>query len=211
MRSLDDLRRAAALYQRDPARHIGDVAVLKFDAFGVGVRPALREALEPVRGWLPRVDLDQLRALPEHTFGGAYARFMDEHQLSLFVVTDEIDAEMRARNAYGIRYATTHDMFHVLLGFDPSWVGEMGVLAFAVGQGYSPNVRLQAVFAWLLYPLWSRFALRALWRAWRRGYDAGRRAPFLLGVRLEDRFAEDLEDLRAELRLTEPAAAARAA
>jgi ubiquinone biosynthesis protein COQ4 len=198
---LSSIRRAQELYRAEPEAHLGDIAVLKFDAWGIDVRPPLRPQLEPVRGWLPRIDLQALRALPANTFGAALARFMDEHHLSPFVVTDAIDAPTRARNAYGIRYATTHDMFHVLLGFDTSWPGELGVLAFAVGQGYTANLWLQAAFAWLLYPLWSRGAVRACWQAWRRGLAAGRQAPFLLGVRLEERFGEDLETLRRELSL----------
>ncbi|MEZ4236198.1 MAG: Coq4 family protein [Myxococcota bacterium] len=199
MGALATLQHARELYRRDPERHLADIAVLKCDAFGVDARPHLRDALRPVRGWLPHIDLDRLRALPEGTFGRAYARFLDEAHLSPFRLTEAVAPDVRARNAYGIRYATTHDMFHVLLGFDTSWVGEMGVLAFAVGQDYAANLRLQALVAWVVYPLRSGLRLRALWSAWRRGLRLGRRAPFLLALRLEDRFADDLDALRAEL------------
>lgn len=210
MRFIDDLRRANTLYRQDADAHLGDIAVLKADAFGVDVRPELRAALDPVRGWLPTIDLDALGAMPANTFGYAVAAFMRAHGLHPFVVTDAIDDDMRRRNAFGIRYATTHDLVHVLLGFDTSWAGELGVLGFAVGQGYTPWQRLGAALAWALYPLWSGFRIRALWHAWRRGLAAGRRAPFLLGVRLEERFDEDLDDLRASLGLA-PTPPARAA
>ncbi|MFN3202093.1 MAG: Coq4 family protein [Bradymonadia bacterium] len=201
MRWLDNIRHAKRLYRADPGAHLGDVAVLKCDAFGVDVRPPLREALAPVRGWIPEVDLDRLAELPPNTFGHALARFMRQNQLHPFVITDEIPDDMRRRNAFGIRYATTHDMFHVLLDFDTTWVGEMGVLAFAVGQRYTRWQALGAALAWLIYSVRSGFKLRALWRAWRRGRAAGRRAPFLLGLRLEERFESDLNALRRELRL----------
>lgn len=201
MRWLNDIRRCKVLYRRDPTQHLGDIAVLKADAFGVDVRPELRSRLDAVRGYVPEVDLDALARLPRSTFGRALADFMRANHLSPFRITGEIDDEMRRRNAFGIRYATTHDMFHVLLGFDTSWAGELGVLGFAVGQRYSAWQRLAAVLAWLIYPLRSGLAIPSLWRAWRRGLRAGRRAPFLLGVRLEDRFGDDLEALRGELGL----------
>lgn len=207
MRFLDNLRRIRALLARGGEVPIGDLAVLKTDMTGVDVRPALRPLLEPVRGWLPAIDLDALAALPPNTFGHAYARFMRENGLDPFVVTDAIDAEMRRRNAFGIRYATTHDMFHVLLDYGASWPGEMGVLAFAIGQSYTRAQVLGGVLAWLVYPWRCGFAFGALWRAWRRGLDLGRRAPFLLGVRLEDRFGDDLAAVRRDLSLDAPPAA----
>lgn len=202
MSTLATLRQIARLAREDPQAHAGDIAILKLDLFGVDARPTLRSRLAPVRGWLPELDVDALRGLPPHTFGHAYVTFLDTHGLAPLVLSDLIDADTRARNAYGIRYATTHDMFHVLLGFGPDWVGELGVLAFTCGQDYSRTLWVQAALAWLVYPLRTGLALGALWRAWRRGYRLGRQAPFLLGVRLEDRFDTPLDALRAELRLT---------
>ncbi|MEZ4317183.1 MAG: Coq4 family protein [Myxococcota bacterium] len=189
---------------RDPNAHAGDIAVLKIDSFGLDARPALRDHLAPVRNWLPAIDVAALRALPAGTFGHAYAGFLDAHGLSPFVLTDAVSHDIRSRNAYGIRYATTHDMFHVLLGFGPDWVGEMGVLAFTCGQGYNRVLWAQAAFAWLLYPLWSGFAVGALREAWDRGYRAGLEAPFMLGERLEDQFGEPLEAVRARYGLVAP-------
>ena len=184
--------------------------MLKTDLVGADVFPHLRAKLDPVRGYHPRLDLDALAALPPDTFGYAYARFLRENHLSPFVLTDATTPELAARNAFGIRYAITHDMFHVLLGYDTRWPGELGVLGFAVGQGYTPWQRLGAALAWLLYPLLSGFQLGALWRAWTRGVRLGRAAPFLLGVRLEDRMATPLTELRAELGLSAPLAAGSA-
>lgn len=186
------------LMAEDLDAHVGDIAVLKCDSVGLDARPDLRVHLAPVRGWLPSIDLEALRSLPDGSFGKAYAGFLDAHELSPFRLTSAVPDDVRARNAYGIRYSTTHDMFHVLLGFGPDWVGEMGVLAFTCGQGYNRTLWLQAISAWALYPFWSRFRIGALWAAWKRGYALGRRAPFMLGERLEDRFAEPLEDLRIE-------------
>lgn len=211
MRFFQNIRRIRAFMAEDIDAHIGDIALLKMDSVGLDIRPSLRAHLDPVRGWAPRLDLPALRALPPNTFGRAYADFIDRHKLAPIVLTSAIDAETLARNAYGLRYATTHDMFHVLLGFAPDTVGEMGVLAFTCGQGFHRVLWLQALFAWLIYPFQSGFKLRALRDAWRRGYAIGQRAPLLLGLRLEDRFEADLGALRAELHLADPEPARAAA
>lgn len=207
MSSLDTYRRLRALLAQGSAAPLGDIAVLKSDLAGVDVIPPLRPLLEPVRGYTPTIDLDALAALPPNTFGHAYATFMKRNQLSLFVVSDAIDPAMRRRNAFGIRYAVTHDMFHVLLDYGASWPGEMGVLAFAVAQRYTRAQVIAAVLAWVIYPFRCRFDFGALRRAWRRGYALGARAPFLLGLRLEERFGDDLAALRRELSLDAPPAA----
>lgn len=194
-------RLAQELYARDPQAHLADIGVLKSDAIGLQPRPEVRDAIAPLAGYLPAIDLETLRALPPNTFGHAYARFLDDHGLSVFRLTDAVPADVRARQTYGIRYATTHDMFHVLLGYGPDWVGEMGVLAFAVGQRYGIVVTLQACAAWIVYPVRSGFDLAGLRAAWRRGTRLGAKAPNLLAIRLADRFTDDLGDVRRDLGL----------
>jgi ubiquinone biosynthesis protein Coq4 len=54
-----------------------------------------------------------------------------------------ISADVRERfrdNPYALRYTTTHDLHHVLTGFDTGLAGEAGVVAFNVGQGSAPVV-----------------------------------------------------------------------
>ena len=201
MSAYSNFKLAIQLYKQDKNAHLGDIAVLKTDIFGADVRPALRPLLEPVRGWVPEIDLKQLAAMAEGSFGRALADFMMAHQLSPFRLTSALTDEVRRRNAFGIRYATTHDMFHVLLGFDTTWAGEIGVLGFAIGQNYSRFQQVGAWLAWLLYPVLSGFRVRSLWRAWRHGRRVGKQAPFLLGVRLEERFDTPLAALRRELNI----------
>jgi ubiquinone biosynthesis protein Coq4 len=200
MNFASNLRLVLTLYRQDARAHLGDIAVLKADSIGSDLPRALRSELDPVRGYQVAIDLEDLLELPAHTFGYAYAHWMKDKGLSSFVLTEVIDTAMRRRCAYAVRYATTHDMVHVLLDFDTSWAGEMGVLAFAKGQGHGWVVTLQIIMAWLIYPLRSRRPL-AVWRAYRRGLRIGRKAPFLLGRRLEERFDCDLCELRAELGL----------
>ena len=209
---LSSARLAADLFKADKDRHIADIAVLKSDAMGVRTRAGLAEKLAA----LPRLDaaehdLERLSALPEDTFGHANARFMLDNGLSPFVLTDAVAPEIRARNAFVIRYAATHDAFHVLTGFDTSWPGELGVLGFAVGQGYSGFQRFAAVLAFLVYPFWCGFRVGALVRAWRRGYRLGTRARCVLAEPLEAWFDRPLADVRAQLGLLDASPPAREA
>lgn len=190
---LANIPRIRSLMARDLERHLADVAVLKTDLLGLDAAPRHRAALDGVRGYVPRLDLAALAALPEGTFGRAYATFMQDNGLSPFVLTDAIDDATLRRNAFGIRLATTHDMIHVLLGFDTSWPGELGVLAFSAAQGWSWAQRASMAFAWPLYLVRTGFRLSALRAAARRGAALGRRAPFLLRLRLEERFGDDLD------------------
>lgn len=185
----------------DLNRHIADIAVLKADMVRLQPTPRHRAALDRVRGYLPQVDLEALARLPEGTFGRAYADFMRKHQLAPFVLTPEIDEPMRLRNAFGIRLASTHDMVHVLLGFDTSWAGELGVLAFSAAQRWSWVQPFSLLVAWPYYLIRTGFGVRALRDAARRGARLGRQAPFLLAVRLEERFHDHLDGLRRELGL----------
>ncbi len=177
---------------------MGDFAVLKSD--GLGARLASERAAEvaAVRGYAPQIDLALLRRMPEGSFGRAYARHMDDNRLQPIAVSPELRTEL-ADNVFALRYPATHDMLHVLLGFDTSWAGEIGVLGFAAAQGTSRGLKLGFVLAWLLYPIFAPRSARLIWAHARRGRAMGRRAVFLLGVRLEALFERPLDQVRREL------------
>ncbi len=191
---LSELRAA----MKDPKR-IGDVAVYKAELSGARARPEIEAQLDDVRGYHPRVDLEALARLPDGTFGREYARFLDANHLQPIVPTDRADPAMIARNAFTVRYATIHDMVHVITGFDTSWPGEAGVWAFVGAQRYSLGFGLAAVLALLVAPFRSPLRLVHAWRCWRRGRAMGKGARRLLTLRLEERFEQCLSELRAEL------------
>lgn len=199
---LSSARRATELFQADKLAHLADIAVFKADALGARGNPQTLAQLSDLPVLDARDhDLERLGALPVGTFGRAYADFMRDNGLSPFILTDAVPAEVRQRNAFTVRYAATHDLFHVLLGFDTSWPGELGVLGFAVAQRYASFQRVAALLAFLVYPFLCGFNLRGLVRAWSRGQDLGRRARPILMMPLESLFERDLDQVRAELGL----------
>lgn len=181
----------------------GDFAVLKADAFSSAPSAAVAEKLAPFAGLPPEINLGALARLPADSFGRAYARFMADNALKPFSVSADL-APIAARNVMAVRYATTHDMFHVLLGFDTSWAGEMGVLSFAATQGYHRQFRVGRAIATILYPILSPFTLPAIMRAKRRGSALGRQGVFLLAEPLEIYWDVPLATLRQRLKLIVP-------
>lgn len=198
MTRIQMLRRAATLLSNPET--MGDGAVLKAEALGARVSPKLAEALAPVRGYLPPIDLDRLRSLPEGTLGRAYAVYMEQNQLAPFQVSSAY-RPYAERNVFAVRYAVTHDIFHLLLGFDTTLPGEIGVLAFAAAQGYSRSLWIGLYAALILYSLRVPWQIRRIVGNVRRGLTAGRRARCLLGRRFEEDWERELPDLRAELQL----------
>jgi ubiquinone biosynthesis protein Coq4 len=183
----------------------GDVVVLKLDAYPTPKGEVARR-LEPLRGYVPLHDLQALRRLPAGTLGREYARFLDMNGIEPFVISDGIKERFRD-NPYVLRYTTTHDLHHVLTGFDTGLAGELGALAFTVGQGSAPMGRGLLWVARILYTLLSPTQIRELWRNTRVGLEMGTAAELVIAQPLESWFEEPLCDVQAKLRIPEPYAA----
>jgi ubiquinone biosynthesis protein Coq4 len=184
---------------------LGDYAILKADAFGAKVNPAVESKLQQVVGYHPPINLEQLIHYPKGSFGYEYAHHMKENHLKPFNVSPELE-EIAKRNVFSLRYAVTHDIFHVLLGFDTSYAGEIGVLAFAAQQNYSPLLKVSLALAKVIYPVLAPKQLKDIFTNVRKGQELGKKAKFLLGVRFEEYWDRPLNEVKAELGLTtEPA------
>lgn len=139
------------------------------------------------------VDLDALRALPETTLGGAYVRYLDANALDpdLF----QSPPGLPEVPAYiGQRMRQVHDLWHVLTGYRTDVTGEIALQAFTWGQTGVASAALVAVVASARYAITQPHVVRMAWT----GYRRGAKARFLASIRIEDHFARDLEELRAE-------------
>ena len=196
------------LYQAIQAlnsENLGDYALLKADAFGAKVNPAVESKLQQVVGYHPPIHLEKLIRYPKGSFGYAYAHHMKENHLKPFNVSPELE-EIAKRNVFSLRYAVTHDIFHVLLGFDTTYAGEIGVLAFAAEQNYSSLLKVSLALAKVIYPVLAPKQLKDIFANVRKGQELGKKATFLLGVRFEEYWERPLNEVKTELRLTtEPA------
>jgi ubiquinone biosynthesis protein Coq4 len=201
-----NLRKMIATYRAYRAgAPLGDVVVLKLDALSAPPEETIRK-LERVRGYAPAQELSLLRSLPPGTLGREYARFLDENGIEPLVVSDDVRERFRD-NPYALRYATTHDLHHVLTGFDTGLAGEAGVVAFNVGQGSAPIGRAMLWWVRVFYASVSPSQARAIWHNIRLGLALGRRAVLVIAEPIESFFAEPLVRVRQRLGIPEPGAA----
>ncbi|WP_413163625.1 Coq4 family protein [Capilliphycus salinus ALCB114379] len=180
--------------------YLGDVAILKAEAFGVKLNPKLESKMRSVVGYHPKIDLEKLSQLPPETLGYQYAQHMKINNLQPFEISPEV-SRIAEKNVFSLRYSITHDLFHVLLDFDTSYAGEIGVLAFAAEQNYSRTLKLSLVMARLLYPILAPQQIPQIFANLRRGREFGKTAQFLLSYRFEENWERPLTEIKAELGL----------
>lgn len=199
LNKLKQFRKALA-YKNSP--NIGDFAILKSDILGAKVSPEVANKLQNVVGYYPKIDLDKLIEYPEGSFGREYAEHMKRNNLQSISVSPELE-DVAQRNVFALRYVVTHDIFHVLLGFDTSYAGEIGVLAFAAAQNYSKSLKIGLWLAKILYPIAAPRQIKAIISNQRKGEELGKKAKFLLGYRFEEHWDESLSKVKEDFGLTE--------
>jgi len=143
------------------------------------------------------VDLNALLALPQDTLGHAYCSFLTRRGLTpeAFVAPSELrDEQLRY---VGQRLRQTHDLWHVVTGYDTDVLGEIELQAFSFGQLRTPFAFFVALGGVLRAPAArARLAARVV-----RAYRRARRAKPLSYRAWEQRFATPLADVRRELAL----------
>ncbi|WP_016953506.1 Coq4 family protein [Anabaena sp. PCC 7108] len=181
---------------------IGDFAILKAEVLGAKVDPVVAAKLQQVVGYYPRIDLDLLSQYPHGTFGREYAAHMKANSLKPLDISPEID-DIARRNVFSLRYVVTHDIFHVLLGFDTTYAGEIGVLAFAAEQNYSKSLKISLWLARFLYPILAPQQIKAIFANIQKGQEMASQADFLLGYRWEEYWEEPINKIRQRFKLPE--------
>lgn len=197
---LKNLQQLQAIMAYKNSENLGDIAILKSEFFGAKVSPTVASKLQPVAGYYPVIDLNQLSQYPQGSFGREYANHMRINQLKPLTISPELE-DIAKRNLFALRYLVTHDIFHVLLDFDTTYAGEIGVLAFAATQNYSKSLQVGLWLAKLLYPILAPQQIKEIFVNLAKGRELGKKADFLLGYRFEDHWKEPIEDVRKRLRL----------
>lgn len=151
-------------------------------------------------GYYPPINLQELSLYPPKSFGREYADHLRANNLQPLSISPELE-DVARRNVFALRYVITHDIFHVLLGFDTSYAGEIGVLAFAAEQNYSPSLKISLWFAKVLYPILAPQQIAEIFANINRGSNLGKRANFLLGYHFEEHWQESIDELRKNLGL----------
>lgn len=169
-------------YQRGEA---GDIAYLKIELLCIEGSPNLLAKLQNVKDYYPTVDLDELAQLSEGTLGHEYARHMKQNNIHPLVISPDLIEAAKA-NPFALRFTATHDIFHILLGFDTSYAGEIGVLGFTIGQGYSKFLNVYEGVVKHIYPLILRSQAQQIRANLARGKAIGEKVQCLLVYPFEE-------------------------
>ena len=156
-------------------------------------KPEVVEFLD--RQYKPKpVDFDYLLALDAQSFGHQWAQFMLLNNLDphFFVNQNHDDPRTYLIN----RMHDTHDMWHVLLGFDTSEAGEAGMNAFSYAQCFSPTTCL-LMAAKLVRAINGPENIRIeMMNNIVKGYQFGQEAYSLIAIALEEYWEAPLCALR---------------
>jgi ubiquinone biosynthesis protein Coq4 len=188
-----------ALADQCQARMIADhdgvlEARLASDASFQRLFSELRETDEFARPY----DLDLLARCPEGSLGRSYVAFMRAARLDPAALPLPEAKDCLSYFVYRLR--KTHDVFHVVTGFDAKQLGEIGLQAFYLAQypriGHSCVLTADILDHVRNRPLEESFRF---WEALVHGFQMGRQARPLMGVLWERKWDEPLDDVRHEL------------
>ncbi|MDJ0790036.1 MAG: Coq4 family protein [Myxococcota bacterium] len=208
------------LVRHDPAETTHEAAIVEigFARSRIGRRFArwddmlatLREQSGPADALRARrpatpIDLVSLEALPPGSLGRVFATHCRERNLdpNLIRVPEVDETGWMLNHLY-----QTHDVWHVLSGWDNDLPGEVGLGAFYMGQFRSPPFFGFMLALILMNVVWRRADLGAVMTAISEGYRTGRAADPLFGVTWSDWWETPVADVRRHFRIASPGEAA---
>lgn len=178
-----------------------DEALLDTASFALAAEHLRRDpacaALIDARWIPPAHDPARLAALPEGSLGQVYAS-----TLTRLGYDPNLHAGMEPRNDahyVELRLSQTHDLWHVITGFDTSLIGEIGLQAFHLSQFPYPLASTLTGQALLTTTVLEPDQLPSLVEAIRIGLEMGRQARPLFAQRWEEDWAKPLHQWRDEL------------
>ena len=142
-----------------------------------------------------------LAKMPSDSIGRAYLQHLETNGLDPnFYRAPKIN---RVIDYLSYRLYNVHDIWHTILTYDASIVGEIEVQAFTLGQIDSP-ISIFLITGGLYNilratPEKSKESFDRVVRA----YERGKKAKFFLGVPLEELLQEDVAAMRAQLNMDE--------
>ncbi len=156
------------------------------------------------------MDRATLATYPAGSVAAHYLAFTDRGQISADGLADVSRAASRAEMIdlvhpvawFGRRIRDTHDLWHILTGYDLTGLGEACLVAFSYAQTKALGWALIGTGAALRG---ARQPGQPFARAILEGYRRGRAAAWLPGQDYEGLLAEPLDAARARLGLTPPA------
>ncbi|KAM7356662.1 UDP-sugar transporter UST74c-like [Cochliomyia hominivorax] len=146
------------------------------------------------------VDIEKLRQLPENTLGRVYVKFLDDNQVtpdSRMEVRFMVDPEL----AYIMtRYRECHDLVHAILDMPTNMLGEVTVKWFEALNNGLPMCYGGAIFGAIRLRPKQRKLYKTEYLPW--AIKNGKHAKPLMPVYWEERWEQDIDEIRKELQIT---------
>ena len=143
------------------------------------------------------IDIPALRRLPEGTLGRTFAEHMIAANLDPSALpklpSDDAIAFFRAH------LYETHDIWHVVTGFETDVVGELGLQAFYQAQIPGPLPSILLAIGFLRSALFDRELTVPFMNALVRGWRMGKTARPLFGVRWDELWSTPLAEVQRQL------------
>lgn len=147
----------------------------------------------------PAHDLDALLTLPPDSLGYIYATQMKKTGFN-----PNLHAGMTARSDgeyVELRLSQTHDLWHIITGFDTSVVGEIGLQAFHLPQFPYPLATMLVATSLISTTLREPETLPKLLEAIAQGFQMGKTAKSLFSQKWEEGWEKPLTQWQAQLNI----------
>lgn len=150
----------------------------------------------------PKIDLEALRKLPTGTFGRGVADFLDNNgfEPNGFPTT----LSNTPLEYFVARMRQTHDLWHVLTGYETNVTGELALQGFTLAQVESPFSGLLLAGGLLHLVFYKPLELFSTFERIVEGYHCGKRTRKLVTIKLEQNWGRSLEEVRQELGISSP-------
>lgn len=179
-------------------RDEGAVAIQAY----VGSQPILQQMVTE-HYLAPKYSIEDLAKYEPGTLGYAYYRHMTDNKLDLdFYPKIEIKDDL---DYIDLRITETHDIWHVLTGYDIDTIGEIGLQAFYLGQTDDDSFAMTLISATCLYSVIKEPRIMGnLAQVIGEGYALGKAAKSFYPVKWEEMWARPLADIRTDFNINLP-------
>ncbi len=170
-----------------------DQSVIQTLLTGMMAHPEYKQLHD--EGYLPKTPkLDALKNMPEESFGHALFEHLDSNGINFDVWPNQ--PPQTALQYVNRRMYLDHDLWHVLLGKTTAIPDELAIQAFNVAQLRTPFAAL--IISGGILNLLRKSPLDAADAIGHiaSGYQQGKKAKFLLGVKLHEMFERPLAEVR---------------
>jgi ubiquinone biosynthesis protein COQ4 len=141
-------------------------------------------------------NLEELSNYPEGTLGQVYAEHMKKYELQVVfypAMDSKVDDDI---NYMRMRARQTHDIHHVVLGFPAKDFGEMCISAFYLAQNKIPLSGFLLGVGFFITMLKQPHRIDELINCIIKGWLAGKKAKYFLGIKWEEYFKTPINEVR---------------